>query len=83
MSAVQGFMRAAIGMWLLSACMAIHAAAPKAETVTLVVVGDIMLEDGPGRAMRRGQDPFAGFATLFKEADIRVGNRNRKLLTRK
>ena len=48
--------------------------APSAGTVSLVVVGDIMLEDGPSRAMRRGQDPFAGFAKLFQEADIRIGN---------
>jgi poly-gamma-glutamate synthesis protein (capsule biosynthesis protein) len=44
------------------------------ERVTLVVVGDIMLEDGPMKAMRKGQDPFAGFAQLFKNADVRIGN---------
>jgi poly-gamma-glutamate capsule biosynthesis protein CapA/YwtB (metallophosphatase superfamily) len=38
------------------------------------VVGDIMLEGGPMRAMQRGQDPFASFAPLFKSADVRVGN---------
>ena len=44
------------------------------STVSLVVVGDIMLEDGPSQAMRKGKDPFAGFAQLFKNADIRIGN---------
>ena len=45
-----------------------------AQSVSVVVVGDIMLEGGPMRAMLRGQDPFASFAPLFKSADVRVGN---------
>jgi len=45
-----------------------------AGPLSLVVVGDIMLEDGPMDAMRKGQDPFAGFASLFAGADIRIGN---------
>ena len=45
-----------------------------AQQVSVVVVGDIMLEGGPMRAMRKGQDPFASFAPLFKAADVRVGN---------
>jgi len=45
-----------------------------AGPLSLVVVGDIMLEDGPMDAMRKGQDPFAGFARLFAGADIRIGN---------
>ena len=44
------------------------------QSVSVVVVGDIMLEGGPMRAMLRGQDPFASFAPLFKSADVRVGN---------
>jgi poly-gamma-glutamate synthesis protein (capsule biosynthesis protein) len=42
--------------------------------VSVVIAGDIMLEGGPDRAIRRGQDPFAGVAHLFKNADIRLGN---------
>ena len=45
-----------------------------AQSVSVVVVGDIMLEGGPDRAVRRGQDPLASFASLFKSADLRVGN---------
>ena len=45
-----------------------------AQSVSVLVVGDIMLEGGPMRAMQRGQDPFASFAPLFKSADVRVGN---------
>lgn len=43
-------------------------------TVSVLVVGDIMLDGLPEKAMARGQDPFAGFAPLFKQADIRLGN---------
>jgi poly-gamma-glutamate synthesis protein (capsule biosynthesis protein) len=46
----------------------------KSSTVSLLVVGDMMLAGGPGRAMQQGIDPFAGFAKLFKESDIRIGN---------
>ena len=45
-----------------------------AQQVSVVVVGDIMLEGGPMRAMRKGRDPFGSFAHLYKAADVRVGN---------
>lgn len=45
-----------------------------AGPLSLVVVGDMMLADGPMDAMRKGQDPYAGFAELFAGADIRIGN---------
>ena len=48
---------------------------PPGASVSLVVVGDIMLEGGGAeRAMRAGRDPFLHFAGLFKSADVRVGN---------
>ncbi|MCF8147115.1 MAG: CapA family protein [Sulfuritalea sp.] len=62
---------------LLLGFFATHALAQTtaaSSTVSLVVVGDIMLEDGPSFAMRKGKDPFAGFAHFFKNADIRIGN---------
>lgn len=46
----------------------------KAPTVSLLVVGDMMLAGAPGRAMQQGRDPFVGFAKLFQESDIRIGN---------
>lgn len=49
-------------------------AAGAEPTVSLVVVGDIMLDETPGRLIRRGVDPFAGFAAILDAADIRVGN---------
>jgi poly-gamma-glutamate synthesis protein (capsule biosynthesis protein) len=42
--------------------------------VRLLFVGDIMLDDGPGRAIAAGRDPFADFADEFARADVRIGN---------
>jgi poly-gamma-glutamate capsule biosynthesis protein CapA/YwtB (metallophosphatase superfamily) len=48
---------------------------PQAEpTVSINFVGDIMLADSLGKAIKRGRDPFAPFATILDAADIRVGN---------
>lgn len=43
-------------------------------TVRIAFVGDIMLAETPGKVVRRGRDPFAPFAALLKQADLRVGN---------
>lgn len=45
-----------------------------AESLKLVFVGDIMLDDGPGKAIAAGRDPLAPFATLLAESDYRIGN---------
>lgn len=42
--------------------------------VRLLFVGDIMLDDGPGKAIAAGKDPFADFADEFRAADVRIGN---------
>lgn len=42
--------------------------------VRLVFVGDVMLDDGPGKAIEAGVDPFVHFGPLLKNADIAVGN---------
>jgi poly-gamma-glutamate capsule biosynthesis protein CapA/YwtB (metallophosphatase superfamily) len=55
-------------------CMSAAMAQASEPVVSVVFVGDIMLEGGPDRAIRRGRDPFAGVAHLFKGADIRLGN---------
>ena len=63
---------------LLGMCAVLWMDAAMAQTpepvVSVVFAGDIMLEGGPDRAIRRGRDPFAGVAHLFKDADIRLGN---------
>jgi poly-gamma-glutamate capsule biosynthesis protein CapA/YwtB (metallophosphatase superfamily) len=45
-----------------------------AESVRLVFVGDVMLDDGPGRLISRGGDPLAGFASQLQDADYTIGN---------
>lgn len=44
------------------------------QTVSLVIVGDIMLDTLPGKAIEQGRDPFAPFAAQLAAADLRVGN---------
>ena len=65
-----------IGVWVLSLSSLLAAAQPstKPSTVSLLVVGDMMLAGAPGKAMHQGSDPFAGFSKLFKDSDIRIGN---------
>lgn len=50
------------------------ASPPAAELVSVLFVGDIMLDDGPGRAVAAGRDPFAAFSREFAAADVRIGN---------
>jgi len=46
----------------------------QAETVRLVFVGDVMLDDGPGKVVAAGRDPLAPFAALLADADYRIAN---------
>lgn len=48
--------------------------AAQAEPVRLVFVGDVMLDDGPGKTIAAGGDPLAHFAAALKDADFTVGN---------
>ncbi len=64
----------ATGLWYAASLCGLASASAQQPPVTLVFAGDIVLNDVAGRMIRRGHDPFAGFATLFKQADIRVGN---------
>ena len=45
-----------------------------AEALRLVFVGDIMLDDGPGRLIAAGGDPLAPFARELADADYTIGN---------
>lgn len=63
-------MRRAVCVLLLG----LFAAASNAQTVSIAFVGDILLDDGPGRFIKQGGNPFAAFAPLLDTADIRVGN---------
>jgi poly-gamma-glutamate capsule biosynthesis protein CapA/YwtB (metallophosphatase superfamily) len=50
------------------------AAADESATARLLVAGDIMLDDGPGRQLAAGVDPFAPCASVLQGADFTIGN---------
>lgn len=49
-------------------------ACARAEPVRLVFAGDVMLDDGPGKVVASGRDPFEHFAGLLGGADFAIGN---------
>ncbi len=59
---------------LLSLLILLGSLVVRAEPVRIVFVGDIMLDDGPGRMIAGGGDPLASFAPLLADADFRIGN---------
>lgn len=59
----------------MSMCSSATAQVPNAEpVVSFVFVGDILLDDTPGKVVKSGRDPFAPMASILNAADIRVGN---------
>lgn len=44
------------------------------QPVTMLFVGDVMLDERPGDVIRKGGDPLASFAKVFQRADVRIGN---------
>ena len=58
---------------LLASVSTACADSPSSE-ISLVFAGDIMLADGPGKALARGIDPFAEFAAILAGADAAIGN---------
>ena len=49
-------------------------AANAEPVVSIAFVGDILLDDTPGKVIKSGRDPFAPMASILNAADIRVGN---------
>ena len=45
-----------------------------ADDVSLIFVGDIMLDGGPGHVVTTGGDPFAPVASVLQDADLTIGN---------
>ncbi|MBU3707875.1 MAG: CapA family protein [Burkholderiaceae bacterium] len=67
-------MRALITIFLfIVGCSSTPALAQSAD-IKIVLVGDVMLADGPGRLIRAGQDPFRYVAAALKGADMTIGN---------
>lgn len=44
------------------------------EEIKMVFVGDIMLDDLPGKYIKSGKNPFKNFAPVLQKADITIGN---------
>jgi len=69
-----------LGLWLcvsVARPIAANDAAkpsPPAAGMSIVFVGDIMLDGGPGHAVSSGRDPFAACSQLLADADHSVGN---------
>jgi poly-gamma-glutamate capsule biosynthesis protein CapA/YwtB (metallophosphatase superfamily) len=60
--------------WACAATSQAPAADSPEPTVKIVMVGDVMLADLPGKAIAEGKDPFAPFESIFHAADLTIGN---------
>ncbi len=67
-------MKKATALAVLVAACVFSGTAAATDNVKLVFVGDVMLDDGPGRSIEAGVDPFAPFADEFSRADAVIGN---------
>ena len=65
------FCRAVMALTLAGAPWAAWA---DSSPVSVVFAGDVVLDDAPGALIAAGGDPFAGFASLFQSADLRMAN---------
>ena len=61
-------------MKFLILLLSLVAALAQAEPVRLVFVGDVMLDDGPGKFIAAGGDPLAPFAAELADSDYAIGN---------
>lgn len=68
------------GFWIsavvVTAAETVDAAKPSRRPagMSIVFVGDIMLDGGPGHVISTGRDPFAACSHLLADADYSVGN---------
>ena len=61
-------------LFLVAPSLALAENRPEEATVSLAFVGDILLDELPGKLVKAGRDPLAPFAAILNAADIRVGN---------
>ncbi len=61
--------------WALAVVsIGLNLALAHAEPLHLTFVGDVMLDDGPGRVIASGRDPLAHFDAQLRDADYTIGN---------
>jgi len=63
-----------IAIFLVMAWCSPAPAIAEGADIKIVLVGDVMLADGPGRLIRSGQDPFRHVASALTGADMTIGN---------
>lgn len=67
-------MRPALHALIVGGLCVVAGLARADDVVRLVFVGDVMLDDGPGRTIAAGGDPLAAVDGLLRDADVRIGN---------
>jgi poly-gamma-glutamate synthesis protein (capsule biosynthesis protein) len=67
-----------VSILAVAVALAFHIAVPSAQaedgTVRIAFVGDVMLDGGPGHVVTSGGDPFAGVASVLRDADLTIAN---------
>ena len=67
-------MKSCVLMALLAGLLPLTPVSAAEPSVSIAFVGDIMLDETPGKVIKSGRDPFAPFASILDSADIRIGN---------
>ena len=60
--------------WLVAVVCLGLANPGNAQSLRLILTGDIMLDDRPGQVIAQGRDPFVHVSEMLKDADYRIGN---------
>jgi poly-gamma-glutamate synthesis protein (capsule biosynthesis protein) len=63
-----------IRQWCVALALIAIASVARADTLSLIFAGDVMLDDGPGRVIADGRDPLAAVAPILADADYRIAN---------
>lgn len=63
-----------IRQWCVALALIAIASVARADTLSLIFAGDVMLDDGPGRVVADGRDPLAAVAPILADADYRIAN---------
>jgi poly-gamma-glutamate capsule biosynthesis protein CapA/YwtB (metallophosphatase superfamily) len=71
---MKGQLRALTPLLFAGALSGCGDAASNEPTISVAFAGDILLDSAPGKAIQRGEDPFAKTEVLFRGAALRVGN---------
>jgi poly-gamma-glutamate synthesis protein (capsule biosynthesis protein) len=70
----KSYYRLISGLALVFCTLAMADTQETKSSVSIAFVGDIMLDEMPGKIIKSGKDPFKPFEEILNAADIRVGN---------